>query len=311
MSAGALVSLAYHLPTYIAYVFSAVMPLSSIFILDGRTVHVTMGVMLVVFVAALTFAAHHFNSAFVRGLRLNLDLDERTEELTQRTEELTQRTEELSALNTRLEGEITQRKVAENQLHQAQKMEALGQLTGGIAHDFNNLLTAVIGNLELAQKRTGSDPHTAGLLGAALSASERGATLIKDLLTFARRQSLHPRAVDVSAVVDDAEKILKQTISPDIRLLIRAEPGLRPAWVDPNQLGLAILNLALNARDAMAGGGRLQIACENRRAEPGNSSPDLATGDYVIVSVSDTGTGMSEATLAHASPRPRHLHRYP
>jgi signal transduction histidine kinase/CheY-like chemotaxis protein len=293
MSAGALVSLSYHLPTYIAYVFSAVMPLSGIFILDGRTVHVTMGVMLVVFVVALTFAAHHFNSALVRGLRLNLHLSERTEELTQRTEELT-------ALNARLEGEIAQRKVAENQLHQAQKMEALGQLTGGIAHDFNNLLTAVIGNLELAQKRTGSDPHTAGLLGAALSASERGATLIKDLLTFARRQSLHPRAVDVSAVVDDAEKILKQTISPDIRLLIRAEPGVRPAWVDPNQLGLAILNLALNARDAMAGGGRLQIACENRRAEPGNSSPDLATGDYVIVSVSDTGTGMSEATLAHA-----------
>ena len=293
MSAGALVSLAYHLPTYIAYVFSAVMPLSSVFILDGRTVHVTMGGMLVVFVAALTFAAHHFNSAFVRGLRLNLDLSERTEELTQRTEELT-------ALNARLEGEITQRKVAENQLHQAQKMEALGQLTGGIAHDFNNLLTAVIGNLELAQKRTGSDPHTAGLLGAALSASERGATLIKDLLTFARRQSLHPRAVDVSAVVDDAEKILKQTINPDIRLLILAEAGIRPAWVDPNQLGLAILNLALNARDAMPNGGRLQIACENRRAEPGNSPPDLAIGDYVIVSVSDTGTGMSEATLAHA-----------
>jgi signal transduction histidine kinase/CheY-like chemotaxis protein len=293
MSAGALVSLAYHLPTYIAYVFSAVMPLSSIFILDGRTVHVTMGGMLVVFVAALTFAAHHFNSAFGRGLRLNLDLSERTEELTQRTEELT-------ALNARLEGEITQRKVAENQLHQSQKMEALGQLTGGIAHDFNNLLTAVIGNLELAQKRTGSDPHTAGLLGAALSASERGATLIKDLLTFARRQSLHPRAVDVSAVVDNAEKILKQTISPDIRLLIRAEPGVRPAWVDPNQLGLAILNLALNARDAMPAGGRLQIACENRRAEPGNSPPELAVGDYVIVSVSDTGTGMSEATLAHA-----------
>jgi len=165
MSAGALVSLAYHLPTYIAYVFSAVMPLSVIFVLEGRTVHVTMGGMLVVFIAALTFAAHHFNSAFVRGLRLNLDLSERTEELTQRTEELTQRTEELIALNARLEGEITQRKVAENQLHQAQKMEALGKLTGGIAHDFNNLLTAVIGNLELAQKRTGSDPHTAACWG--------------------------------------------------------------------------------------------------------------------------------------------------
>jgi len=307
MSAGALVSLAYHLPTYIAYVFSAVMPLSSIFILDGRTVHVTMGGMLVVFASALTFAAHHFNHAFVSGLRLNLDLSERTEELTQRTEELTQRTEELTqrteeltVANSRLEAEIAQRKVAEDQLHQAQKMEALGQLTGGIAHDFNNLLTAVIGNLELAQKRTGGDPQTAGLLHAAQSAAERGATLIEELLTFARRQPLHPQAVDVSAVVDDAEKILKQTISPDIRLLIRAEPGVRPAWVDSNQLELAILNLALNARDAMARGGRLQIACENRRAEPGNSPPDLAPGDYVIVSVSDTGTGMSEATLVHA-----------
>jgi signal transduction histidine kinase/CheY-like chemotaxis protein len=292
MSAGALVSLAYHLPTYIAYVSSAVMPLSSIFIFDGRTIHVAMGGMLVVFVAALTFAGRHFNRAFIRGLQLNLELSERTEELTQRTEELT-------ALNARLEGEIAQRKVAEDQLHQAQKMEALGQLTGGIAHDFNNLLTAVIGNLELAQKRTGSDPHTGSLLGAALSASERGATLIKDLLTFARRQSLHPRAVDVSAVVDDGEKILKQTISPDIQLLISAEPGLRPAWVDPNQLALAILNLALNARDAMPGGGKLQIACENRRAETGTSPPDLAAGDYVVVTVSDTGTGMSEGTLAH------------
>jgi signal transduction histidine kinase/CheY-like chemotaxis protein len=259
-----------------------------------------MGGMLVVFASALTFAAHHFNHAFVRGLRLNLDLSERTEELTQRTEELTQRTEELTAANSRLEAEIAQRKVAEDQLHQAQKMEALGQLTGGIAHDFNNLLTAVIGNLELAQKRTGGDPQTAGLLHAAQSAAERGATLIKELLTFARRQPLHPQAVDVSAVVDDAEKILKQTISPDIRLLIRAEPGVRPAWVDSNQLELAILNLALNARDAMARGGRLQIACENRRAEPGNSPPDLAPGDYVIVSVSDTGTGMSDATLVHA-----------
>ena len=293
MCAGALVSLSYYLPAFIAYVFSAALPLAGSFLFDGKTVYVAMGCMALVFVAAVTFAAHHFNRAFVSGMRLNLDLSERTEELTQRTEELT-------AANSRLEAEIAQRKVAEDQLHQAQKMEALGQLTGGIAHDFNNLLTAVIGNLELAQKRTGGDPQTAGLLHAAQSAAERGATLIKELLTFARRQPLHPQAVDVSAVVDDAEKILKQTISPDIRLLIRAEPGVRPAWVDSNQLELAILNLALNARDAMARGGRLQIACENRRAEPGNSPPDLAPGDYVIVSVSDTGTGMSDATLVHA-----------
>jgi signal transduction histidine kinase/CheY-like chemotaxis protein len=293
MCAGALVSLSYYLPAYIAYVFCAAFPLAGSFLSDGRTVYTAMGGMAVVFVAAVTFAAHHFNRSFVRGLRLNLDLSERTEELTRRTEELT-------AVNSRLEAEIAQREVTEGQLHQAQKMEALGQLTGGIAHDFNNLLTAVIGNLELARKRIGSDPHVAGLLEAALSAAERGATLIKDLLAFARRQPLHPKAVDISAVVDDAEKILKQAIGPDIRVLIRVEPGLRPAWVDPNQLALAILNLALNARDAMPGGGRLQIACENRRAEADNSPPDLATGNYVVVTVSDTGTGMSEATLAHA-----------
>ena len=171
--------------------------------------------------------------------------------------------------------------------------------TGGIAHDFNNLLTAVIGNLELAQKRPGSDPQMANLLQAALSAAERGATLVRDLLAFARRQPLQPKQVNVPAVVDDALKILKQTIGPEIRLLARSEPGLPPAWIDPNQLELAILNLALNARDAMPSGGRLQISCENRRVEAGNVPSDLAAGDFVVVTVSDTGTGMGEETIAH------------
>jgi signal transduction histidine kinase len=300
MCAGALVSLSYHLPAFIAYVFSSALPLAASFLLDGRTVYVAMGCMAVVFVAAVTFAAHHFNRAFVSGLRLNLDLCERTEELTHRTEALTQRTQELIEVNTRLEAEIAQREAAENQLHQAQKMEALGQLTGGIAHDFNNLLTAVIGNLELARKSISSDPHITRLLEAALNAAGRGATLIQDLLTFARRKPLHPGAVDVSAVVENAEKILRQTIGPNIRLAMRSAPDLRLAWVDPNQLELAILNLALNARDAMPDGGRLQIACENRRAEAGNAPGDLTAGDYVIVSVSDNGTGMSQATLAQA-----------
>jgi len=152
----------------------------------------------------------------------------------------------------------------------------------------------------LAGKRSGSDPQMINPLRAALNAAERGATLGRDLLAFARRQPLEPKRVNVAAVVDDAEKIFKQTIGSDIRLLIRAETDLRAAWVDPNQLELAILNLALNARDAMPDGGRLQITCENRRAEAGNAPPDLATGDFVVVSVSDTGTGMSEATLAHA-----------
>jgi CheY-like chemotaxis protein len=111
---------------------------------------------------------------------------------------------------------------------------------------------------------------------------------------------LEPRPVDVSAVVDGVKKMLRQTISPDIRLVIQAGPDLPPAWVDPNQLELAILNLALNARDAMSVGGTLRIAVENRRAETGVSPPDLASGDYVTVSVSDTGTGMNPETLARA-----------
>jgi signal transduction histidine kinase len=123
---------------------------------------------------------------------------------------------------------------------------------------------------------------------------------VGDLLAFARRQPLQPKRVNISEVVNDAEKILEQTIGSDIHLLICADPGLRAAWVDPNQLELAILNLALNARDAMPGGGRLQITCENRRAQAGNAPPDLAMGDFVVVTVSDTGTGMSEATLTHA-----------
>jgi len=291
MCAGALVSLSYYLPAFMAYAYSSVLPLAAGFLLDGRTVYVAMGCMAVVFAAAVTVAALHFHCAFVNGLRLNLDLSRRTNQLTKRTAELV-------TVNTRLEAEIAQREAAENQLHQAQKLEALGQLTGGIAHDFNNLLTAVIGNLELAQKRIGADLHTTRLLEASLSAAERGATLIQHLLTFARRKPLHPEAVDVSAVIDDAEKILKQTIGPSVHLVIRSAPDLQPAWVDPNQLALVILNLALNARDAMPDGGRLQVACENRQADAANAPGDLAAGDYVIVSVSDTGTGMSEATLA-------------
>ena len=131
---------------------------------------------------------------------------------------------------------------------------------------------AVIGNLELVQKSMSGDPHVTRPLEVALNAAGRGATLIQDLLTFARRKPLHPAAVDVSAVVDEAEKILKQTMGPSIRLTIGTAPDLRLAWADPNQLELAILNLALNARDAMAR--RRQAA--DRLREPASRYRQLA-----------------------------------
>ena len=280
-----LVSFSYYLPAFIAYVFPASLPLAGRFFVDGWPIH---GDMLIVFAVAISLAAYNSSRGFAMGLRLNFELIGRTRELT--------------AANERLEMEIAQRKVTEDQLRQAHKMEAVGQLTGGIAHDFNNLLTAVVGHLEMAEARVGHDARTTALIQAALRAADRGATLTRHLLAFARRQHLAPRAVDVSAVVGGVEKMLRQTIGPNIRLDIQTRTDLPPAWVDPNQLELAILNLALNARDAMPLGGTLRIEAEYRRAGTGDgdSPPDIVAGDYVTVSVSDTGTGMNPETLARA-----------
>jgi signal transduction histidine kinase/ActR/RegA family two-component response regulator len=283
MCVAALVSFSYYLPAYMAYVFPASLPMAGRFFIDGWPIH---GDMMIVFAAAITLAAYNASRGFATGLRLNFDLIERTKALT--------------AANERLETEIAQRRVVEDQLRQAHKMETIGQLTGGIAHDFNNLLTAVVGHLEMAEARLDYDSRTTALIKAALRAADRGATLTRHLLAFARRQHLEPKAVDVSDVVGGIEKMLRQTIGPDIRLDIQADADLPPAWVDPNQLELAILNLALNARDAMPIGGTLRINVENRHAGREASPPDLASGDYVTVSVSDTGTGMNQETLARA-----------
>jgi signal transduction histidine kinase/CheY-like chemotaxis protein len=283
MCVASLVSFSFYLPAFIAYVFPASLPLAGRFFFGGWPVH---GDMMIVFALAITLAAFKSSRGGAIALRLNFDLIERTKELT--------------AANAKLEGEITQRRAAEDKLHQAHKLEAIGQLTGGIAHDFNNLLTAVVGHLEMAEARIVHDSRASGLVQAALRAADRGATLTRHLLAFARRQHLEPRPVDIGAIVDGVEKMLRQTIGPDIRLVIQVGSDLPPAWVDPNQFELAILNLALNARDAMPVGGALRIAAETGRAKTGASPPDLSSGNYLIVSVSDTGTGMTAETLEHA-----------
>ena len=158
--------------------------------------------------------------------------------------------------------EMTERRRAEEQLRQAQKMETIGQLTGGVAHDFNNLLAAVQGNLELLRKRLPDDPQLQRFIDGAMQGAQRGASLTSRLLAFARRQDLKPVPTDLAQLLEGMRALMERSIGPLIAVEFDLAPGLPPAKVDANQLELAILNLAVNARDAMPDGGRLSIALE-------------------------------------------------
>ncbi|RZJ05988.1 MAG: response regulator [Brevundimonas sp.] len=206
---------------------------------------------------------------------------------------IAQRTSELSAANNRLTEEVGERERAQAALVQAQKMEAVGQLTGGIAHDFNNLLTVIFGNLDLIQRRT-AEEKTAKLAGYARQAADRAAKLTHQLLAFSRTQRLNLEPVDLNALVLGMSDLLARTIGPQIR--IEMAPGDDEPWAmaDENQLELAILNLAINARDAMGEGGTLRIAT---RAAEAAGDATLSAGGYGVVTVSDTGTGIPSSLL--------------
>ncbi|KAA0577110.1 ATP-binding protein [Azospirillum sp. Sh1] len=208
-----------------------------------------------------------------------------------------ERTRELAATLDQLRDEIRDRERAEEQLRQTQKLETLGQLTGGVAHDFNNLLMAVLGNLELLRKRLPADPTTERLFDGAMQGAQRGATLTQRLLAFARRQDLQPQAVDLTGLLDGMKTLLERSVGPRVVIRIDARPATVPALIDPNQLELAILNLAVNARDAMPDGGTLTVTVDE---VPVPVASGLPSGSYPYVSVRDTGTGMDEGTLARA-----------
>jgi PAS domain S-box-containing protein len=194
-------------------------------------------------------------------------------------------------------------KAAEEALRQSQKMEAVGQLTGGIAHDFNNLLTGIVGSLDLLQTRLnqGRTENVARYIDAAMTSANRAAALTHRLLAFARRQPLIPKSVDANALVVSLEDLLRRTIGETIDLGIVAAGDLWCTLCDPNQLESALLNLAINARDAMPGGGRLTIATANVQiAAASAEQPALSPGDYICISVADTGTGMSREVIARA-----------
>jgi PAS domain S-box-containing protein len=195
--------------------------------------------------------------------------------------------------------DITETVRLEEHLRQAQKMEAVGQLTGGVAHDFNNLLTAVLGNLELAQSWA-VDERMRKLLDAALRAGRRGAKLTEQLLAFARKQRLRTRAVDINRLIASMKEMLERTLGPLVRIEVDLQPALWPVHTDPTQLELVILNLAINARDAMPSGGRLSLEAANVPAGSSDLPKDLAPSDYVVLTVCDSGTGMSPEVLSRA-----------
>ena len=189
---------------------------------------------------------------------------------------------------------------AREALFQAQKMEAVGQLTGGIAHDFNNLLTAVLGSLELLRKRLPDDPRITRLLDNAVQGAERGASLTQRMLAFARRQDVRTEPVDLPSLVHGMSDLLQRSLGSALMVETRFPIRLSHVMADASQLELALLNLVVNARDAMPSGGSIIIAARERTIGSGGSG-GLVAGDYVCLSVTDTGEGMDEATLARAT----------
>jgi signal transduction histidine kinase len=210
---------------------------------------------------------------------------------------------ELSQRYAALAREVAQRQQAEEQLRQSQKMEALGQLTGGIAHDFNNMLAIIIGNLDLMTRRLpAGDERMRAMAESALAGATRAASLTKRLLAFSRQQALDPRKTDVNRCVSDMSEMLRDVLGANIAVKTVLAGGLWDAFVDQPELESAILNLAVNARDAMTNGGHLTLETANATLDRDYAAEhtDVEPGQYVMVAVTDTGGGMSAETIEHA-----------
>ena len=214
----------------------------------------------------------------------------------------------LQELNATLENRVAeavaenlrdQQKLAEAtaQMHEMAKLETLGQLTGGVAHDFNNLLTPIVGALDMLRRQHEGDERSNRLISGALQASQRAATLVQRLLSFARRQHLEARTIDVGDLVEGMHDLVQRTLGPHINVEVEIKPDMPPARIDPGQLELAILNLAVNARDAMPGGGNIKVIVDDVDA---SQSDGVKPGHYVRLAVQDAGVGMDEATLNRA-----------
>ncbi|HEX5326144.1 MAG TPA: ATP-binding protein, partial [Acetobacteraceae bacterium] len=208
--------------------------------------------------------------------------------------------ETAEAANRRMVDEMAERERVEGALRQAQRLEAIGRLTGGVAHDFNNLLAIVMGNIDLLERTLPPDQKTLGRLATMRAATERGATLTNQLLAFSRRQPLMPRAADLNGLVTGLRDLVQSAVGSRVRLQLRLEATLTPALIDPAQIELVILNLAINARDAMPQGGTLTIETAPAVVASAGARGDLSPGPYVLLIVRDDGVGMSPEVAAKA-----------
>jgi signal transduction histidine kinase len=276
-----------YLPAVLAYILPAGLPIAARLASEGAQGGLAAGAMVLVFLAALIMVARHANAQFRAYALLRRDLRVQAQEL--------------DAARVRLHQEVEDHRATTATLQQAQKMEALGQLTGGIAHDFNNLLMVVLGSLALLRKRLPEDDARAlRLLDNAVAGANRGAMLTQRLLAFGRRQTLRPEAVALHALLDGAAELLRRSLGPAHALRVEVPATLPAVAVDPNQLELALLNLVLNARDALPPHGEIAITARLAQVEAAVEG-GLPPGAYVVLAVSDRGAGMDAATLARAT----------
>ena len=239
-------------------------------------------------------------------VKVFVDLYRKTRQLERLNAELEQRVLERSAslrrlneqLERRVEERTREREKALAQLLEAQKMDTIGELTGEVAHDFNNLLMAVLGSLTMLEERLPEDPKCHRLLQIAVQGGQRGASLTKRLLAFSRRQELKPTSVDISELVSGMEELLTRALGVGVKFICQLPSTLPPVTMDANQLELALLSVALNAREAMPDGGIFMIGAEEISGQTGLPLP---AGDYVRIRIVDTGVGMDEATRAKAT----------
>lgn len=212
-------------------------------------------------------------------------------------EELTRQVSERNAALAALQAEKAERLKTEEMLRQAQKMEAVGQLTGGIAHDFNNLMTIVVGNLERLEEKFRDDPTVYRSVKGALGGAERGAALTRKLLAFGRRQPLAPKRIDANELITNVADLMRRAVNPKVSVDLDLAAGLWPIEADANQLENALLNLAVNARDAMPDGGSVTVQTQNV-VDPVIPEIVSAQGPYAMITVTDTGAGMSAEVLS-------------